>query len=565
VLPGVAISTVGRPIAGRIPRPSSVHELIHSPLPWILFAIVALLSLADNAMPPVGFPSVTVTTTSASFTGGYLHRTGQGAYFVTCTPLADATSINERVRFVPAANLRDVSVGGSSFNLDSGDRPSLISLGLRALSVNGTVRPLFNADLRPQRGTCGGSQPPRLSAATEDPALGAGVLVHSPQLSVTRAHDGEAPIQQTAKRQIAALARRYQPTLLVTAADRFWPVSVNALFADRGRHGKTTCLFLQGANPVCGAALTADDLSGRGDPLDYLRFPVPLTHDFNGIGQFKAFQLGQFVNTGPLHAWLADPGRLDPWYTAQIYFLLGPGVTFKNFPNSPYPASKETFLPLEYWFYYPYNYFPLIANAELTNQAPLAGDKLNVDLHQGDWEHIDVLLNATTLAPEWLYMARHSNEGQFVQWGSPSLALDDGHPLVQAALGGHPTYQPGCGAQVRNQPGAVLVDWLACGSGRFAFRAQTTPLVDIAHQPWACWRGHFGTAATSEERKNLRLEATKGESVVDQLRGQVYVAGPLAPATQGENSKGGCSPNPQSLEQQAMNRYFTSAPPRARR
>lgn len=39
-----------------------------------------------------------------------------------------------------------VAVGGPAVSLDSGRRASLITLALRALGVDGAVRPLFNAD-----------------------------------------------------------------------------------------------------------------------------------------------------------------------------------------------------------------------------------------------------------------------------------------------------------------------------------------------------------------------------------------------------------------------------------
>ena len=48
---------------------------------------------------------------------------------------------------------------------------------------------------------------------------------------------------------------------------------------------------------------------------------------------------------------------------------------------------------LEYWFFYPYNYYPTVIDSGLMDQAPIAGDRANVDLHQGDWEHVDVLLD----------------------------------------------------------------------------------------------------------------------------------------------------------------------------
>jgi hypothetical protein len=561
VLTGVAVSTLGRAIA-RIQPPHSAADAVRSPLLWILLAIVTLLALAYNAMPPVSFPGVTVSGVTVSgaagtISGGYLNRTASGVYVVTCSSLADATSADERIRLLPAGDVHTVTLGGPSASLDSGDRPSLLTLGLGALGLNGAVHPLFTANLRPQRGTCGGANPPTLTGAVEDPSLGRGVIVATGTPSA-QAHDGELPMEQTSPAPIAQLARRYQPTLLVTAADRFWPVSVNALLADRGPHDGPTCLMRLNVKPLCGTDLLAQDLSGAAArSTDYLQFPVRITHDPDGIGQFTAFQNGQYMHPGPLHAWLSDPGRLDPWYTAQIYFYWGRPVTFAAFPTAraqaPDPNARETFVPLEYWFYYPYNYFPLLATSDLMNAAPLAADQLNVDLHQGDWEHIDVLLDSRTLAPKWLYMARHSGEGQFIQWGSPSLALDGSHPLVQAAFGGHPTYEPGCGAQVRSQPGSVLVDWLVCGSGRFAFRATDTPLVDIASAPWACWPGHFGAAGTPQEQQSVG----KSESLLDQARNQVFVAGPQAPVRQAENS-GTCAGGPKGPEEAALTRYFIS-------
>jgi hypothetical protein len=198
---------------------------------------------------------------------------------------------------------------------------------------------------------------------------------------------------------------------------------------------------------------------------------------------------------------------------------------------------------LEYWFYYPFNYYPLVVNSHLMNGAPIAGDKLNVDLHQGDWEHIDVLLNPKTLQPEWLYLARHSDEGQFIPWDSASLQFENGHPVVQAAYGGHPTYLPGCGVQPRTVADDFLADWLVCGSGRYAFQATTTPLVDLAQTPWACWPGYFG-----EARTNLEVQAAgEPENEIDNIREQVFVAGPRSPLQQAENT-GACKNDPNAAE-----------------
>ncbi|HEV7938899.1 MAG TPA: hypothetical protein VGP18_12865 [Solirubrobacteraceae bacterium] len=48
-----------------------------------------------------------------------------------------------------------------------------------------------------------------------------------------RARDGEPPIEQTTP-EIAELAKRFQPTVLVSDTDPFWPVSVGALLEDIG-------------------------------------------------------------------------------------------------------------------------------------------------------------------------------------------------------------------------------------------------------------------------------------------------------------------------------------------
>jgi hypothetical protein len=139
-------------------------------------------------------------------------------------------------------------------------------------------------------------------------------------------------------------------------------------------------------------------------------------------------------------------------------------------------------------------------------------------------------------------MARHSYEGQFVPWSSPELTFDQGHVVLQAAFGGHPTYLPGCGFRPRKVTHDLSGDWLSCGSGRFAFRAATTPLVDLAQTPWACWPGHFGEATTLELN-----HAGVPENVADSVKHFVFVAGPNSPLQQAENT-GVCKGNPKAAE-----------------
>lgn len=530
VLTGVGVATLGRSLA-RIKQPKTAAQFIRSPLPWALLTICLLVGLAYSATPPVAFSRVVVSTPTGTRTGGLVARTTAGVYIATCTSLADATSTNEQLELIPARNVEDVRVGGGSAYFDSGRRPSLATLALEALGTGGSTPTLFSAALRAAQPTCAGAPGTFLAHGYADPALGAGVIAGRAPAG-GRATDGEAPV--TAKTSpVAALALRYQPTMLVTAADRNWPVSVNAVLAERGPEDQPVCLIQQRApQRVCPA--TAPRLGGPGaESSDYLQLPVKLAHNQSPGGQFQAFLRGQYIDSGSLHNWLADPGVLDPWASAQIYFYYAGPISVSKFPARARDPNVPSGLDaIEYWFYYPFNYFPVVVNSDLMNQAPLAGDDDNVDLHQGDWEHVDVLLDPKTHAPEWLYLARHSYEGQFIPWNSSQIAFDRGHPVLQAAFGGHPTYLAGCGSRPRPVTYDLTSDWLSCGSGRFAFRAATTPLVDIAQTPWACWRGYFGEASTK-----LEVQAAKQpESAIDSAKHFVFVAGPRAPVQQAENT-----------------------------
>jgi hypothetical protein len=550
VLAGVMIATLGRKV-GRIPRPGSLREWVRSPLPWVLGAILALIGLAYQAIPPVYFSGTRITTTGGvELKGGYITRADGGVYLATCTQRSNATSTDEQIQLIGGNQINTLTLGGPQEVLDTGKRPSLAAVALRAIGLKDSVPTLITADLRPRRAACVGG----LSDETNGGILGAGALEGTPPPG-GQANDGETPIEHSSPRDIAGLAHRFEPTLVVSAADRFWPVSVGAVLAERGSGDQRTCLIQQRVKHyVCSP--TPSDLGGPGSTdSDYLQFPSPLMSNPSPELQLDAFERGQNIEPGPAEGWLSNPRILEPWRTAQIYFYYAGPRESSGWPagavDSRLPKVVDT---LEYWFYYPYNYFPLVVRSELMAEAPVAADLLNVDFHQGDWEHIDVLLDHETHAPLYLYMARHSGEGIFVPWSNSALIFDHAHPVVQGAYGGHPTYVPGCGPQRRSKTGFALIDWLVCGT-RFVFRAKDTPLVDIARTPWACWRGHFGEAIPGVEVTNFG----KPESVLDKLKHQVFVAGPQSPLLQAEN-KGLCNGNPAAPEEAASAELPRAAP-----
>jgi hypothetical protein len=287
------------------------------------------------------------------------------------------------------------------------------------------------------------------------------------------------------------------------------------------------------------------DLAGPGSPDDFLKMPADPPLDANPTGQLTAFLRGRQIGATPLVSrtplpsqdqWLADPGLLDPWASAQVYFYYAGVARPSHWPAANSEIGDGSLLALQYWFFYPYNYYPTAATPDLMNDAPIAGDVVNTDLHQGDWEHVTVLVDPGTGKPRWLYMAHHSDEGRYFRWDSSALSFSDRahlHPIVQAAYGGHPTYEPRCGARQRFAHGlrGAVSDWVVCGSGRFAFGASTTPLVDIAAAPWACWKGHFGFATKTEVGTAKLNEG----SIQRALDSNVLVAGPRSPLWQAEN------------------------------
>jgi hypothetical protein len=528
-------------------------SFVLSPLPWLLLTVYALVGIAYYGMPPVSFSQTAVTTPTGVRVGGYLARTGTGLYMVSCTPLADATSTNELVSVIPSADIRATATRTTPFVVDSGLRPSLPTLVLHAFGIEASTPAWIRPEVRAIRPTCAGDPLPVPSAGYPAPQLGAGVTA-GPGPPGGRAVDGEPPIEQTSP-GIAAVARRYQPTVLVTTADPFWPVSVGALLADRGAGGAVTCLQhlpkLPCPSKTPRPAPTIYDLhEANSGPNDFLEYPVSQSGTTGpglttGPGpQLAAFLRGQQATPGgipTLRQRLADPGLLDPWRSAQIYFYYAQNTNPASWPAPDGAITGKKLIALQYWFFYAYNYYPAAYDTSLMNQDPIAADRLNTDLHQGDWEHVTVILDDSTGTPKpvWLYTARHSGEGEYYAWNSPLLTFDQGHPIVQAAFGGHPTYDAHCRQSLRYTsvlPSFLqgrVADWVVCGSGRFAFRWQSTPLVDIAKAPWACWKGHFGVANSREIS-----DAANSESSVQRVIDANYlVAGPRSPLWQAENGR----------------------------
>jgi hypothetical protein len=330
------------------------------------------------------------------------------------------------------------------------------------------------------------------------------------EASIAPPSAGELPISQTSP-EVAALAREYEPTVKMSTLDRFWPVSVATVLRERDLGGKGMHLVSGGrvvADPATLADLRPSDMSSS-----YLEYPARLA---DKAAQMRVFLRGVGVPESLIRAWPTDVSRYAH-ETAQIYFFEGKGCSYGRQATSSYRA-------LQYWFFYGLNYYPMTVDSPTMLAEPLRADTADIDFHEGDWEHIAVLLarEGSRYVPKFVWMARHASEGQLIPWDRVERD-PEGHPVVYPAFGGHPSY-PECGAHPRALLGAAVYDYAVCRAGLYTFTGASTRLVDLAHVGWSCWPGFFGTTV-----------GTKESSDADDPTGQILVAGPRSPLRQMEN------------------------------
>jgi hypothetical protein len=289
----------------------------------------------------------------------------------------------------------------------------------------------------------------------------------------------EPPLQTTAAADEAELVRdalAYEPVLKVAKADRFWPVPVPVILGLSMGDDRHT-LFVDGGAAPHDALLS--DLRFDGYKTDYVDHPAAI-----GYVQDEFCSVGRAIGIAgvDLARWSSFPDLLHPGRSAQFYFL----------PRRRADGGED----LQYWFFYPYNYLPVVTLNPLVMRDPIAATLVAADFHEGDFEHVTVRLRPRLrddkLRPVAVEMARHAHENRTLRWRSPELELDNGHPVVYAGLGGHASYE-GCGRRLRHPARLVwLLDWALCDEDRVFALSADTPLVDLRSVPWACWPGHFG-------------------------------------------------------------------------
>ena len=321
----------------------------------------------------------------------------------------------------------------------------------------------------------------------------------------------ELPVQDTDSPAIASLALRYQPTVVVSALDRNWPVSLIALLGTHWK-GQPTCIYIGGRCRIRNPG--ARSFVGTGSRSDYVRYPTPLS---NVEDTFWGSARALGVAVAALEKWPHDPVAIDPFASAQVYFYYLARTRRRSYPGAP-----AGLISLEYWFLYPLNYFPTVRLPLQALANPLGSTIGNSDYHQGDLEHVAVLLDPHTMRPRYLWMARHADEGQLYRWHSPSVQWDGEHATIYAALGSHASY-PRCGIQRRSRTYLFINDYVVCKPHEdYGFLYSRTPLVDLTHTTWGCWLGRLGQAGHTLSAGSFGLAPYEEK-------------GPFSPLSQQEN------------------------------
>jgi hypothetical protein len=286
------------------------------------------------------------------------------------------------------------------------------------------------------------------------------------------------------------LAGKYEPNLMLERDDGFWPVSLRTI--DLLRSGeKGICLATEPGAPCVPTATSK---------LEWNVAPRQAFIDYPAATLDRDGQHDDFVHALRRNA----PGTRARMY----YYLTG--------------RDPERPVSLQYWFYYPYNYLPVDLPGPLSGTSPF-----NFGMHEGDFEGMGILLSAHKHEPVYVWMPRHTEEGERFVWHEGMLERRGTHPVGYVAKGSHATYES-CGRKFRSAAASgdvadlVPDDHFSCSPRDTYELGAGIDAVNLARTWWACWPGHFGNAPGHGT----------GGGLANQVFGYIDSDGPISPLFQ---------------------------------
>lgn len=171
----------------------------------------------------------------------------------------------------------------------------------------------------------------------------------------------------------------------------------------------------------------------------------------------------------PSHNYVSQAAAMhaQPQYANRVYGHCAPG--------------SDGRLWLAYWFFYFYNDYNLI------------GPLIKAGLHEGDWEMIQLRLDAAGHAPDLAVYAQHKHAGQR-PWNQVERVGDQ--PVVYPARGSHASYFSS-GVHWTG-------DWFDFADGKRSAPALALSVISDASDTdgWALWPGYWGGTEPSADDPN---------------------------------------------------------------
>jgi uncharacterized delta-60 repeat protein len=211
--------------------------------------------------------------------------------------------------------------------------------------------------------------------------------------------------------------RQHVPVLQFSSAENFFPLKVEAITDNPGNkllNGLSSTQFVTIA--------TKPPPAGRWPLLsiNLLKQTYPAPIYFPADGDDKIEEAGGSGNAGGSNKYFTDARQFqsDPNYADRIY-----GRVYYGFDGQ---GRKIAWL--QYWFFYYYNDY---------HHETLTGTRY-FDLHEGDWEMVQVALDANA-QPVSAFYAQHDGGSQ-CRWSDVEKDLGGQRPVVYVARGSHASY-----------------------------------------------------------------------------------------------------------------------------
>jgi len=155
---------------------------------------------------------------------------------------------------------------------------------------------------------------------------------------------------------------------------------------------------------------------------------------------------------------------------------------------SPAVNNAHTgYISVQYWFFYAFN-------------GPIDGW---FGQHEGDWEHISLIIDNSTLEVQEAYFAAHSHESLWMNKSEVTF-IDKTHPVVYSALHSHASY-PSPGVKHRKVAAGLASDY--CKGGGAVWHPEPVNVGErgkpMPGASWLLFNGKWGSPTGAAVRPSL--------------------------------------------------------------